>query len=524
MLSGEPCLLIGPPGTAKTELVGVIGSALREHTRRLAKNNDNVKVFDYQVYDASKLNFEDLFGYPSVADLKKDPPEVKYIPTPSSIWGKELVAFDELNRCAEDRQSNLFELIRSRKLHGNQTGNRFIYGTMNPFGDEGTVEMSDALVDRFTYYIRLDNFAAMDTKDRKAVIGRVGNCDGVGFSYWGGDESDLHTDNEHINEKLADIGKEIGDKLKKGMEVYNKMKETIQPSVVQMVDKVVEAMSKAFSKESEKVRQETSISGRRAAAILRGIMATRAMEIALKKDDESVPDMMSTIINTIKLCLPIGIGGTLDENILSRANALIDDTVKTIWHTIDKNYSTEDIDRLSDALSTDNPLKILSTVLMVDTTDLTRNSLMSRILDPDKYIDKDGNKDNDLFKGFQALIYVLQKELPGFVPPHLNVNITPAEMEQCTSRLEVTNTNSPRHMELFKLYTEKYKSEPIIYYVLRLSSMFYFKDRLKTDDQAALAILDTFELCDAIKASITYHKQNGTKTTNPNNQETEKLF
>ena len=81
-----------------------------------------------------RLNFEDLVGYPSIADLQKNPPEVKYVPTKSSIWGKDLIAFDEINRCSEDRQSNLFEIIRSRKLHGLPTGNTFIMSTMNPLG------------------------------------------------------------------------------------------------------------------------------------------------------------------------------------------------------------------------------------------------------------------------------------------------------------------------------------------------------------------------------------------------------
>ncbi len=88
LLTGDPLLLIGNHGCAKTLVANKTAEAL------------NKKAL---VYDASKAMFEDVLGYPNVEKLKKG--LVEYIPSPVTIWDKELVVIDELNRAIPELQS-----------------------------------------------------------------------------------------------------------------------------------------------------------------------------------------------------------------------------------------------------------------------------------------------------------------------------------------------------------------------------------------------------------------------------------
>ena len=166
LLQGDPALLIGPPGCAKTELLEMIAVCLREHSKEKHPETPD-KWFSYQFYDTSKLNPEDLIGFPDPRALSEG--KVDYINLPSNIWKKDMVVWDEINRCEKSRQANLFEILRSRRLTGMPTGNKFLFSAMNPYGDHGTEEMSDALVDRHMFYLWFDGFHTM-TNDEKIKL------------------------------------------------------------------------------------------------------------------------------------------------------------------------------------------------------------------------------------------------------------------------------------------------------------------------------------------------------------------
>jgi len=508
ILCGEPCLLIGPPGSAKTELINVLGAALREDSRR-TNPKDPSKWFSTQVYDASKLNFEDLFGFPSPADLQKDPPEVSYISTQSTIWGKHMVGLDELNRCAEDRQSNLFEIIRSRKLHGIPTGNKFIFSTINPFGDQGTIAMSDALVDRHLFYIRLGKFDEMSSYERKKVIGRLGQVDGVGLRYWGDYVGGLDVDSTQINEKLADIGQKLRNLLTSAMKYHTKLIESIGPSVIEIIDKIVGAFAADFKKEKPNIQKECAISGRRASSILRGILAVRAIQLVSKEENQEVEDVMSTIINTIKLCLPIGIASTLDENIISRADQLVDTTVKSLWPSIKGSKSTVDIDRMSEALSTGNPLRILDILLSVNINKITRDAIFGHLLDKDRYTNNNTKVlDENAYNTMQVLLFKLDKEIPGFVPSHLKLTITAEEVVEMSKEEEVDcNKEFLSFAEIIENIKEKLKPFPTALFAYK-TALIYYADRAENDEEIIRAIIDMQRLVNLIKTKFEINNSN----------------
>lgn len=515
LLSGEPILLIGPPGTAKTEIINAVGSALREESKKL--NPDGNNLFDYQVYDASKVNFEELFGIPDIKALQQDPPQVRYIKTPSSIWGKHLIAFDELNRCPEDRQSNLFEIIRSRKLYGVPTGNLFIFSTINPFGDTGTVQMSDALVDRHMLFVKFDRFENMSSDNRRQVISRVGDKEGLGFTYWGGEKSEFSVDDtsKTYNEVLASIGQEIRSILLRANKYRTQLAQSLNSGIVQIIDKVVENMASSFNKESISVKNEVCISGRRAASIARAILSIRAIQLATKQEGAELPDIISTIINTIRLALPIGIGGKLNQDIIDRANKVVEDTVKTVWPSIKLGKDTVDIDTINEILSTNNPIRILDALLSSNINVLTRETAFSYLLDKNRYISstKPTTAEENNYNRIKVLLYSLNEAVPNFLPPHINLELTPTIIDLVQAREQhevdaIIIDYKPYIETMLKLYS----SNPLIYFAAK-TAILHFWPNIKTDQMAIEALVSIKRLADSVAKKLLIHQTTNNDTT-----------
>lgn len=335
MLLGEPTLMIGLPGTAKTELVAAIGAALRESSKRKYPNEPD-KWFNYHVYDTSKINFEDLVGYPNINKLTGENPTVEYVETASTIWDKDLVGLDELNRCSKDRQSNLFEILRHRTIHGAPTRVKFIFSTINPFGDAGTQEMSDALVDRHLFFLRFSRFAEMADLDKSQIINRVGSFDAYGLKFWNNDDSltSLDTNEDTVNDTLADIGDKLASLFEEAGDLFHTLQKDTGKPLNSLINGVVADISNLYTGEDS---AKYDISGRRAAMMYRGLLAIRAIELAKGKIYKETPrSFKSLIINTIKLTLPFGIAGKPDKDQLARANKSIETTVDRLYDTFEK--------------------------------------------------------------------------------------------------------------------------------------------------------------------------------------------
>ena len=519
MLCGEPCLLIGPPGTAKTELVNAIGAALREDSKRLNPDNKD-KWFSYQVYDASKINFEDLFGYPDINALKLNPPSVRYISTPSSIWGKELIAFDELNRCAEDRQSNLFEIIRSRKLHGTPTGNLFIFSTMNPFGDQGTIEMSDALVDRHLFYIKLDPFSSLLPSDRKKVIKRVGQVDGLGFRYWGNVEEKFDISNNKINDTLADVGEEIRTLFTSAMQHYKDIQQNMADGFTILIDKVVESFANTFYDSSIKIAKECTISGRRAASILRGLIAVRSLQYAMSSIYcHQIEEIETTLINTIKCAVPIGISGKLDATTLSKANLLVEETVISNWKSIISNKQDKNTDLIQQLINNKNPIKILSALLSDTTNMITRAALINKLLDPELTRNTKDKNDSSFIRKFTVLLNRFYIEFPEFSNSIINLDSISDNSDRTLfeiNRLDIIlSDHYLPYSEFITSLLNTYQNNTLVYYALVIS-IEYYSSRVTNQFEAidSIATMQNFATTLSLKLNQRDKSENNNAAAN----------
>lgn len=164
LASGEPLLLIGPHGTAKSYLLNRIALALG---------------LEWRHYNASLLNFDDLVGYP----LPDDQGSLQYVETPSSIWGAEAVFLDEISRCRIDLQNKLFPIIHERRVQGIEL-ERLVYrwSAMNPPATDdddsddavtnyrGSEPLDPALADRFAFVVEMPPWDSFSADDQQRVI------------------------------------------------------------------------------------------------------------------------------------------------------------------------------------------------------------------------------------------------------------------------------------------------------------------------------------------------------------------
>ena len=77
LLTGDPLLMIGNHGCAKTHTAYKIASALQKR---------------FTAYDASKSLFDDVLGYPDIEKLKQG--EIAYIPSKVTIFDKQNSSLD----------------------------------------------------------------------------------------------------------------------------------------------------------------------------------------------------------------------------------------------------------------------------------------------------------------------------------------------------------------------------------------------------------------------------------------------
>jgi MoxR-like ATPase len=158
----RPLLLIGPHGTAKSELLNRLAACLGLAHRH---------------YNASLISFDDLLGYP-VPEPAAD--AVRYLRTPGDLWDAESVFLDEISRCRPETQNKLFSVVHEKRVQGMALPRlRYRWAAMNPpltpdsdpdEAYEGSLPLDPALADRFAYVVELPTLLDLSPKDRLALI------------------------------------------------------------------------------------------------------------------------------------------------------------------------------------------------------------------------------------------------------------------------------------------------------------------------------------------------------------------
>ena len=147
LASGDPLLLIGRHGTAKSFLLERLAESL---------------ALEFRFYNASLVNYDDLVGIPVPDETQTS---LRYISTPSAIWDAEVVFIDEISRARPELQNKLFPIIHERRIQGIRLDKlRYRWAAMNPPPDEdsddeptyhGAEPLDPALADRFAFIIEV---------------------------------------------------------------------------------------------------------------------------------------------------------------------------------------------------------------------------------------------------------------------------------------------------------------------------------------------------------------------------------
>jgi len=278
LLTGDPLLLIGNHGCAKTHVANKIAQALKRR---------------FLVYDASKAMFEDILGYPNVEQLKHG--VVEYVPSPVTIWDKEMILIDELNRAVPELQSKWLEAIRSRKIMGFPTQVKWVWAAMNPMSYSGTNQLDEALVGRFALFLYPPDILQMDEADRIRVANHINGDDAPGLSEW--TDSANKTISPH---DLETVGGELHQILKLAAQYFLRLREQM-PSLAEFLAKFADLLVRES-------KGEVALDGRRLGFIHRNLLANRAVELAKTEVLQAdLPDFVASARYVVQASVPVGL-------------------------------------------------------------------------------------------------------------------------------------------------------------------------------------------------------------------------
>ena len=165
LVTGDPLLLIGAHGTAKTTLCAAIAAELR---------------LKFMGYDASKALFEDMIGFPDPSSIASG--EIKYVPTKLSLWDKEFILVDEISRARAEMQNKWLEVIRGRQVMGIKAAKlKYVFAAMNPTSYAGAYPLDEALAGRFAFIITVPEASGMNEGEIRSVINNMTEDDGRAF-------------------------------------------------------------------------------------------------------------------------------------------------------------------------------------------------------------------------------------------------------------------------------------------------------------------------------------------------------
>jgi MoxR-like ATPase len=132
---------------------------------------------EHRHYNASLLSFDDLVGFPVPENGR-----VVYLQTPATVWEAESVLVDEVSRCRPEVQNKLFPLVHEKVVQGLPLPRlRHRWAAMNPpaslDGDDageaaysGAEPLDVALADRFAFVVTVPSLAELSQDDQRRVL------------------------------------------------------------------------------------------------------------------------------------------------------------------------------------------------------------------------------------------------------------------------------------------------------------------------------------------------------------------
>jgi len=310
---GRRLVLVGDPGSGKTELIKRIGVLFNEALgvdlfmadattfdpdehigvslpiveNETTKLSAHVNAFLGGFSGAKKDNTLAKQLYEGVRAIKacqyNKKTYVTRVPNDSKFLTASIVAIDEISRANLRAMNALLQLYSNNKVDGQPLAAMFKFAMMNDPSHAGSEELSSALAERFAMVYNMPHAGDMSRENRyMATVGKHNSGD-----FWVEEErsekdwrpSDLKKRGEFLVKRLTDIRKS-----------YLKIKETHSEVVVQYVDSLCIALEK---------EGDTKIEFRRRQFLYDNIMALYAV-----LSDIGQPDMAQAASRAIRISFP----------------------------------------------------------------------------------------------------------------------------------------------------------------------------------------------------------------------------
>ena len=277
LLTGDPLLLVGNHGCAKTHAAGKVAQALGKK---------------FLAYDASKAMFEDILGFPNIHKLQQG--EVEYVPSPVTVWDKEMILIDEISRSLPETANRWLEIIRSRKIMGFNTQVKWVWAAMNPMSYSATNALDAALVGRFALFLYPPDALSMEENDRIRVALHINGDDAPALSVWTGDipvgtvpKADVTAMGAKIHALLTVAGRH-----------FLNLREQM-PTLAEFLAKFADLLMR-------ETKGEISLDGRRLGFLHRNLLANRAVELAKAEVFHAeLPDFVQSARHVVQSSIPV---------------------------------------------------------------------------------------------------------------------------------------------------------------------------------------------------------------------------
>jgi MoxR-like ATPase len=357
LLTGDPVLLVGSHGTAKTGLFMKIAEAL------------GLRAISY---DASKALFEDVLGFPNPKGLLEG--RVSYIASDVTIWDKEFVLIDELNRAQAEMQNKWLEIIRSRRVMGAETAVSWVWAAMNPKSYSATHTLDDALVGRFAMFVYPPEVLSMDEADRARVACHMNGDDAPALGRW---TSATKSKAKKQPRAIAAVGAEMRSLLTRAGELFASLKSNLP--------RLGEFLARFADLAFRETKGEVKLDGRRLGFIYRNLLANRAVELAkAEAAGASPPEFRESARYVVLSSIPVG----LNDETVNREET--DHKVQVVFDLLsgyfDEGSDFERTDRVYELFTTRDLMRKAEILLREDLGELAHTKAWNDLIHGDRNI------------------------------------------------------------------------------------------------------------------------------------------
>ena len=356
LLTGDPLLIIGNHGCAKTHIAHKVAQALGRR---------------FLVYDASKAMFEDVLGYPNLEKLNQG--IVEYVASKVTIWDKDFVLIDELNRALPELQSKWLEIIRSRKIMGFDTQVKWVWAAMNPLSYSATQALDEALIGRFAMFLYPPDVLQMDEKDRIRVTTLINGDDAPSLAEWipGGNGKTFKKD------AVEEVGRKTHAVLTRAARHFERLRGELST--------LSEFLAKFADLLMRESNGEIALDGRRLGFIYRNILANRAVELAKAEVfEENVCSFVDSARYVVQSSIPVG----LNDESLKREEAVhkMEICFDLLSSFFAKDSEIEKVDLIYELFTTDDLMKKAEILLTENLGELVHSKAWTDMMNSPKDI------------------------------------------------------------------------------------------------------------------------------------------